>query len=106
MMSSNSTEYYVIAVGPCSECGGTGQVQNPEWTDFYKKYQEELETLHRYTPHESISRWNKMTEDFFGTLDTPPETYECYECEGTGKIERRVPLAEALAALAVREVAP
>lgn len=89
-------EYFVIAVEVCAECNGKGFVPNPQWA--------ELDAA-RATITGAEEREQKFREFWVARCENPdsppPDEFWCIECEGQGKSERRVPLAEALAQISM-----
>lgn len=75
----------------CEECGGTGVVQHPLW----RAYWDEWYALGKPRDWLSVEHVNK----WFGERgEIPPknEEVDCPFCEGTGKQEAWLPLAQVL----------
>ena len=83
----------------CPRCRGEGWVQHPSWTEFWRAHSA------RPTAEEEITRWFRehdlLDDDAPDPRDhrMPAEELICPECGGCGWTERKVPLAEALAAV-------
>ena len=88
----------------CPECNGTGVVQNPDWAEFYEqpnaKQMSEAETeawfIERGLMVESKPYLGHTVCLF------PEEEIPCGECDGTGMIQRWMPVEEVVAKVGAR----
>lgn len=83
-----ATRYLVTAVEDCAKCGGTGYVLHPAW-----------QALRNEQPGVLTDQQIRDFMDYFegGEMPVPDEETVCFECGGSGTIERRVSLSQALA---------
>lgn len=79
-------EYYVIARKRCPECNGDGYVEHPDWRALVK-YEAETGRI-----VDDLDAWFRERG-----YDYPPDQeVVCDECGGTGWIETRARLEEAI----------
>ena len=82
-------EYYVVARKRCPECNGDGYVEHPDWRALVK-YEAETGRI-----VDDLDAWFRERG-----YDYPPDQEViCDECNGSGWIETRVRLEDALAAI-------
>ena len=82
--------FFVLCRETCRTCRGSGVVANPLWSRYF------AETDATTDPDD----WAR-TVGFDSALDVGPEELPCEECEGEGRCEYPVPLAEALTDLSL-----
>lgn len=81
----------------CSACRGSGQVEHDAWRLFRVEQ--------RRVPCRATTTGLRAWFRAQGFEQVPPASVACEACAGEGRIEREVPLGEALAALAMGEAA-
>lgn len=82
--------YYVLKRMCCDICYGSGIIQHPEWTAFWRARAYDTDM----PMEEDLASW-------FGDK-LPPEKIECSECDGKGFVEFQVTLESALKDLGIR----
>ena len=82
------TRFYVVAELACPECRGSGKLTHPFWEDMAVKYGDALHLVSGEAADAEAREWG---------LEFAPDAHSpCYECEGSGTIEQRCDLREAL----------
>jgi RecJ-like exonuclease len=78
----------VLTRSKCNVCGGLGVVTSHIWNEFF-----EIESKSdRAWEQEEVDEWFRRRG--YGTL--PSEEPTCFECEGTGEIEKWMDVHEIL----------
>lgn len=97
-----TTQYLIRKIETCPECNGARFAINPHWARINRENNEWMEqhTGGRFTD-EAHADWERRIKEQWPYSDPPPEEEPCCECEGDGKVESWVSLADALRDLGV-----
>ena len=85
------TQYLIRKIETCETCKGTGWIEHPHCM-ICGWYVEPKEMEHLHHNYELLCGHS---------VDKLAEEYQCTECDGKGKIETWIPLADALKELGV-----
>ncbi len=90
------TVTHVVTKSRCDECRGQGIVAHPIWEAFYAAHPPK--ELHGLT----VEQVDELVRGFWSEhgYDQPePEEVKCHVCDGSGRVTRRIPIADFWAAL-------
>ncbi|GIW33749.1 hypothetical protein [Meiothermus sp.] len=85
-------QYYVTKVEPCPQCGGSGVILHPYWREYWEEFDNRLAP----TKAEHYTFWRNHG---YNPYSPPSEEITCHNCNGSGCIESRASLEEALRAI-------
>lgn len=102
-MPERTIQYFVIAVETCRECNGAGMIQHPAWREYWKQFPPSPGDGNGRTVEQDVEWFRERGYRCFGDC-LPNEELPCVDCDGTGKVRREVPLAEAVANLEIAEI--
>ena len=94
-------QYLITEIETCDTCEGTGVIYSDIWKEFtsfsnqidksFSRKEQEREQ-EKWWNEQGYSGWSSDSSSF----DLPPEEEVCSNCEGEGKISRRVNLETVL----------
>jgi len=97
-----TTQYLVRKIETCPVCKGEKHLIDPDWQRINRENNEWMQDHHIPTFTDAAQAdWERRIKETWPYHKPPPEEYPCDECEGSGKIESWLSLADALRELGV-----
>lgn len=88
MDSGHEPLYLVKYRGPCGQCGGAGEIDNPAWNLWQERYRVARSPEETAAYREETARLER---------EVGPALLVCTHCNGSGQVEEEVPFVTALA---------